>query len=89
MKRSEKLCITAILISYFLIAVFLLYTFSQPPLAAVEVVPLETEAELNAKLKQCGSALIINKDGTSSCYYTDWQKKEIKKYGKTNVFKRK
>ena len=48
-----------------------------------------TEAQQKALLNRCGSATIVNPDGSESCFYFDWQKKEIKKYGKTGLKPRK
>ena len=48
-----------------------------------------TEVQQKVLLKRCGSATVINPDGSESCFYFDWQKEEIKKYRKTGLKPRK
>ena len=68
---------------------FGLKVYLTPPASAVMPESKLTEVQQKALLKRCGSATIILPDGSESCFYFDWQKEELKKYGKTGLKSRK
>lgn len=55
---------------------------------SIEEQQLPPAAKMDRMLRKCGSAIIIHEDGSMSCLYIDWQKEEIKKYGKTGLKRR-
>lgn len=82
-----RLLVTIYLIILAILVIILIMLSSSS--IPIEEQQLPPAAKMDRMLRKCGSAIIIHEDGNMSCLYIDWQKEEIKKYGKTNIFKRK
>lgn len=83
------LVVIAVIMLCLLFGKALYYWWTEPAAEAIVPESMLSAGESTKLLKRCGSATVVLASGNERCLYTDWQKEEIKKYGKTGIKPRK